>query len=275
VLCITKPEYAYKRMLFEGYIFTSIGKTFILPHRYTYRHSRVERDNASTGSIQDRIRVGIDAPAKPVRRDVLHFSINAKVMLAIDVEAVQRNENLGFLPKFDVVVVVCEGNVTSRLELRLIGSSDVLCINGFAEDVHAIFGIGDPAYLGGVEDGIAPCFDVKCESIYVDVGSECLETTMFGLVHVDVVQEDDDLWRGKEGPFKFDSRGRWVIGIDERVPHMLSGQEIQIGRSEGHDIQDAVKDSRIAPSGDVTVGPLGGEVLKDRLDANIGVVADI
>jgi len=56
---------------------------------------------------------------------------------------------------------------------------------------------------------------------------------------------------------------------------MLSGQEIQIGRSEGHDIQDAVKDSRIAPSGDVTVGPLGGEVLKDRLDANIGVVADI
>ena len=144
-------------------------------------------------------------------------------------------------------------------------------VDGGAVDVLAIFWIGDPAGLRGVEGGVSPRLDMEHEPTRVDVTGSHVEAPVLVLVEVDVVQEDDNFGRGDKPALKVDAHGGRVLGC----PHVFAGEKVEIGGRGAHDVVDGVVEPSVAPGNKVAIRPRVGEVRECRLDTNVGVFVDI
>ena len=138
----------------------------------------------------------------------LHLdSLDAQILLAVNVEKVQGDKDGGILPEHDRA----KRDVLALMMLRLGDGTNVHRVDGRAEDVLAILWMGDPAGLSTVEDRVSPGLDMERESIYVNVTGAHVETPVAVLVKVDEVEEDDNFGRGDKPALKVDMHGCGAI----------------------------------------------------------------
>jgi hypothetical protein len=152
--------------------------------------SSLERNDAGATTVKDRVTPRIDVPHQASPRHVVDVRVDAEIGLAANVDAIQRNEDLGNLPELDVA----ERDRPALSELRLVPGPNVQRVDGCAKDALAIVRIGDPGRLRGVEGRVCPTLDSEREPVRVDVGGKGPQAPGFVLVEIDVVQEDDDLF---------------------------------------------------------------------------------
>ena len=119
----------------------------------------------------------------------------------VEIERIDGHENARSSPELDPAKV-------DRLAVQVLGFTPVTNVagaGGTAEDIWAVLGICYPARSSPVEDGITPSLDVDVEAIRVNIRYIGDYTPVFVLVHVELLQEDDNLRRGDEGAGKVDA----------------------------------------------------------------------
>lgn len=226
----------------------------------------VDSDDGGTGRVENGISPGINIPGQSTLSDIINVGLETEIGPAINVELVQSHENVWLLPE----VSVFKADTLVLLELRLVPRSNILRIDRGAKDVLAIFGIGDPTCLRGIKYRVTPRLDIEREPIYIDVAGGCFETPVVVLVEIDVVEEDDDLRRGNERALKVDAHGGRGVGVRNQVANVLSGQELQVGRSKVERINNAAVKSSVSPRGDVVDTRSIGDVLNRCFDTDVG-----
>ena len=90
--------------------------------------------------------------------------------------------------------------------------SEVHRVDGRAINVLVVLWIGDSASPGKVQHCVSPGLDVECEPVHVNIAGAHAEVPVELLVKVDMVQENDDLWRCHEPALKVDAHGLWACG---------------------------------------------------------------
>ena len=97
-------------------------------------------------------------------------------------------------------------------------------VDGRAINVLAGLWIGDPASPGKVQPRVSPGLDVECEPVHVGIAGAHAEAPVEPLVKVDMIQENDDLWRSYEPALKVDAHGGGVFGLS----HVLTGEKVEV-----------------------------------------------
>ena len=79
--------------------------------------------------------------------NAINISLDTEIGLLIDIDRVQGYENIWSLPELHSI----ERELLILGQLRLIPWTDVTRVETRAKDVRTIFGIRDPAGLGGIK----------------------------------------------------------------------------------------------------------------------------
>lgn len=197
-----------------------------------------------------------------------------QVLAASVVEAVQRHHDLGRLAEGLVEV-----DSTRVLRARLVPGPHVLGVELAACYTRLVSRVGEPGDACAVEDGVGPGVGMHGEAVVVDVGGVDADAPGARAVHVELLQEGDDLGRAAEGLGEIDARTlrelRVVPGarllcvvrarlevVEARVAALEPGER---GRAE----------HCVGPAFEGCLELLLGDVAGEGADADVGLLVNV
>lgn len=184
----------------------------------------VECNDSGARRIKNSVIPRVNVPSQTGRGNGVDVSVDAKICLAINIKAVQRDKDRGVLPEFNRVEI----DFAALFWLRLVPRTNVRRVDRRAINMLVIHWIGNPTNPCTVEDRVRPGLDIECESVHVDVSGSSLQTPDSFLVEVDAVEENEDLGRSGEGALKMDTHRGWIVRICPEVACVFTGEEIKI-----------------------------------------------